>query len=172
MYHGTSHDISKFSDDFVGGKDAVDQEGPGIYFTSSLNTAMAYGDKVYKVEISPKKSVSKKENTSAPVKELEWLIRQSSDWQDTAMNWHENPNIGIRMALKDMVDYRDNPQDQFTQIWFDFYRHKPIEYVRNMVKLGYDSVIIDGLHDSTDTNIVHIVVLDPSIIKYLGLVTN
>ena len=33
-YHGTNNKIDKFVTDFVGGQNAMDQEGPGIYFTT------------------------------------------------------------------------------------------------------------------------------------------
>jgi hypothetical protein len=36
VFHGSPTKITKFMDDFVGGKEANDQEGPGIYFTTSI----------------------------------------------------------------------------------------------------------------------------------------
>lgn len=174
MYHGSSHDIKNFVDDFVGRKDATDQNGPGIYFTSSIKNAQGYGKNVYKVKITPRKSVSVKEGENASLKQIEWLILKAPDWKETAMNWSPNPNIGYKLAAKDFIEYNDSPHQQFLQVWYDFYRYNPVEYVRNMVKLGYDSIIINGMssfiHD--EDNITHIIVLNPNIIEYLGIVDN
>lgn len=169
-YHGTTHKITSFVDDFVGGKDALDQEGPGIYFTTSLNNAQHYGENVYKVELTPKKPVSTKDNTNAPLREIEWLILQAPEWEDNAMNWHENPKIGYKKAAQDAIQYNENPHQQFLQVWIDFYKYNPVNYVRNMVKLGYDSIIIGGRNSmiTGESEITHIVVLNPSIIKPLN----
>lgn len=168
-YHGTTHKITSFVDDFVGGKDALDQEGPGIYFTTSLNNAQHYGENVYKVELTPRKPVSTKDNTKAPLKEIEWLILQAPEWEDNAMNWHENPKIGYKKAAQDAIQYNENPHQQFLQVWIDFYKYNPVNYVRNMVKLGYDSIIIGGRNSmiTGESEITHIVVLNPQIIKPL-----
>ena len=172
-YHGTNHEIKSFSDDFVGGKEALDQEGPGIYFTTSEKNAMHYGNNVYKVELTPKKSVSTQENKNAPVKDIEWLIKQAPNWKETAQNWSENPNIGYRIAATDFIKYNENPHQQYLQVWYDFYRNNPVDYVRNMVRLGYDSIIIGGRNSiiTNESNITHIVVLNPSIIKNLVIPT-
>jgi hypothetical protein len=168
-YHGTTHKITSFVDDFVGGKEATDQEGPGIYFTTSLNNAQHYGEYIYKVELTPKKSVSTKNNTNAPLKEIEWLILQAPEWEDNAMNWHENPRVGYKKAAHDTIQYNENPHQQFLQVWIDFYKYNPVKYVRNMTKLGYDSIIIDNRNSiiTGESNITHIVVLNPQIIKLL-----
>lgn len=168
-YHGTTYKITSFVDDFVGGKDALDQEGPGIYFTTSLDNAQRYGENVYKVELTPKKPVSTKNNTNAPLKEIEWLILQAPEWEDNAMNWHENPKIGYKKAAQDAIQYNENPHQQFLQVWIDFYKYNPVNYVRNMVKLGYDSIIIGGKDSiiTGESDITHIVVLNPQIIKTL-----
>lgn len=168
-YHGTKHQISSFVDDFVGGKEANDQEGPGIYFTTSLNNAMAYGNNVYQVELTPKKSVSVQENKNAPINHIEWLILQAPDWEDTAMNWSENPKVGYKIAAADFIKYNNNPHQQYLQVWYDFYRNNPVDYVKNMVKLGYDSIIIGGRNSliTGESDITHFVVLNPQIIKFI-----
>ena len=174
MYHGSPHKISKFSDDFVGGKDANDQEGPGVYFTSSLKNAMGYGENIYNVEITPKNPVSTKDGKNAPTKQIEWLIKQAPNWEDNAQNWDENPRVGLNIAVNDFIKYNDNPHQQFLQVWIDFYRYNPVEYVRNMVKLGYDSIIIDKLNSvlANEGDITHIIVLDLSIVKFIKMVDN
>ena len=77
--------------------------------------------------------------------------------------------IGYKIAAKDAIQYNINPHQQFLQVWIDFYRYKPVDYVRNMVKLGYDSIIINNLNSmiTQESKITHIVVLNPNIIKLL-----
>lgn len=170
-YHGSPTKFQSFTDEFVGGKDATDQEGPGIYFTTSLENAMAYGKYVYYVELSPKKSVSTQDGKNAPLKELKWLVKMAPNWKDTAQNWDENPNVGFNMAINDFIQYNNNPHQQFLQVWFDFYRYSPLEYVRNMVKLGYDSILINNRNSmlANEENITHTIVLNPSIIKFIKM---
>lgn len=168
-YHGSSSVINSFSDEFVGGKEATDQEGPGVYFTTSKENAIRYGSNVYKVELTPRNPVSTEEGKNAPEKQIEWLIKQAPDWKETAQNFHENPNVGLKIAVKDFIQYNENPHQQFLQVWYDFYRDNPVQYVRNMVKLGYDSIIIENLRSLfTEENVTHIIVLDLNIIKYLN----
>ena len=54
-YHGTNNKIDKFVTDFVGGQNAMDQEGPGIYFTTKEDDAYQYGNYVHKVLLKPRK---------------------------------------------------------------------------------------------------------------------
>ena len=57
MYHGSDHAFNKFTDEFVGGENANDQEGAGIYFTTSEEEANRYGRYIYKVELKPRKLI-------------------------------------------------------------------------------------------------------------------
>jgi hypothetical protein len=52
-FHGSKNKIEKFTDEFVGRREATDQEGPGIYFTTSREDAMAYGNYLYKPTENP-----------------------------------------------------------------------------------------------------------------------
>lgn len=169
-YHGSNSNITSFTDDFVGGRDALDEQGPGIYFSTSMKNANSYGKNVYKVELTPINPVSVEVGKNAPIKQIEWLIKQADDWKSKAQNFHINPNSGLKIAANDFIKYNETPHEQFLQVWYDFYLYEPVNYVRNMVKLGYDSIIINNLNSISDVGVkvTHIIVLDPSIIKYLG----
>ena len=171
FFHGSEHKINSFTDGFVGGKEAHDQEGPGIYFTSSSKNARSYGPYIYTVKLHPKKLVSTQEGKSAPLKEIEWMLKNAPNWEMHAENFNENPNLGVKIAAKNILQYNDNPHQQFLQVWIDFYRNKPVDYVRNMVKLGYDAVKIEGLESiiAGESNITHIIVLNPSIIEFVEM---
>lgn len=164
VYHGSNTKITNFVTDFVGGNNATDQEGPGIYFTTSLDNANRYGEYVHKVILKPRKLLSEKPRggTSA---ELLKLAKMAPDWEDTAMNWSENPQVGIVKAVNDAIQYNDNEKDRFLQIWIDFYRNHPVEYVKNCVKLGYDGIVVDRQSLFENDPIKHYIIYNPSIIE-------
>lgn len=174
FYHGSAHKINQFVDEFVGAQDATDQQGPGIYFTSSEANAAGYGRYVYSVELSPKKLVSTKNGRNAPANQLEWLIKQAPDWEMTAQNWNENAAIGVKKAVRAIIDANESPSEQFMEVWYDFYKYTPVLYVRNMVKLGYDGFVIEGMSSflTGEDNITHMVVFNPQIIKVIDMVDN
>jgi hypothetical protein len=133
VFHGSDHEISKFVDDLVGGSGANDQEGPGIYFTTSDINASHYGVNVYKAIIKPRKLLTTNAR-GGNIPELMKLAKMAPNWQETAMNWHENAAKGI------------------------------IDYVRNCVKLGYDGIMVDKQSIFEDQPIIHYIIYNPSII--------
>lgn len=164
FYHGSKHKVDKLSDEYVGGEKATDQEGPGIYFTTSKENASMYGKYIYTVELNPKKILGKKKSTSVSKFDLIKLIKMKEDWEMNAQDWSENPEVGARKAAEAAIEYNDTDKDVFLQIWIDFYRYNGREYVRNMAKLGYDGVFIpkeDGIN--------HVVVYNPSIINIVDV---
>ncbi len=164
VYHGTDSDIQKFSDEFVGGKDAVDQEGPGIYFTTNKEETSFYGKNVYTVNLTPKKLMD-----TTPINKNKWrmfttkMLGSAPNWKNTAQNFHENPEKGFKIAVESMMDYNDTEKDLAQQIWFDFYRHEPVSFLRNMVEMGIDGIIVPRGEDN------HIIVYNPNIIHVLDL---
>jgi len=167
-YHGTPKEINKFVDDFVGGEDAHDQEGPGIYFTTDFEDASGYGSYIYSVRINGDKFLDDENPASnVDVEELVSLIKMSEDWEMNAQDWAEDPEHGAYEAAHSAIQYNDTERDVFQQIWVDFYRYKAVDYVRNMVKLGYDGMVVTGYRDRE--NIKHIIVYNPSIIEVIDL---
>lgn len=162
VYHGSKAVITNFSDEFVGKEEAIDQEGPGIYFTTSLEEAQAYGPNVYTVTLSPRKLMDTTPTNPNKLRTLVTkMLKSAPNWKETAQNFDENPLKGITMAIENMMDYNDTEKDVAQQIWYDFYRYHPIEYLRNMVKLGIDGIIIPRYHKEGN----HVIVYNPSIIK-------
>jgi tRNA nucleotidyltransferase/poly(A) polymerase len=159
-YHGSDHKIDKFSDEFVGAEEATDQEGPGIYFTTSIEDAQGYGNHIYSVRLSPRKLIDESPHDDITDEELETLIKTNPDWEMTAQNWDEDAETGLQMAISDFREYNESEKELFQQIWIDFFRYNPIEFVRGMVNLGYDGQFIQK-----EGNRSHIIVYNPSIIK-------
>ena len=168
VYHGSETQISSFVDDFVGGDGALDQEGPGIYFTTHKSNAERYGKYTHKAILRPRKLLFDRPR-GGNVPELLKLAKMAPDWDDSALNWDENPNNGIIKAVNLAFKYNNNEKDRFLQIWIDFYRHHPKDYVRNCVKLGYDGIVVDrqSLFDGEDA-IKHYIIYNPAIIEKVG----
>jgi hypothetical protein len=159
-YHGSPNKILKFVDEFVGGEKANDQEGPGIYFTSSFDNAGHYGEYVHTVTLSPRKLISMAPSSNKISGLINKMVLMAPDWQMSAQNYDENPRIGLRNFIEATIDYNDTEKDVVQQIWYDFYRYNPIDFVRNMVKLG-----IDGIMVPKDNGVIHYIIYNPSIIK-------
>lgn len=162
VFHGSPIKIENFVDDFVGGKEANDQEGPGIYFTTSKEEANRYGDNIYNVTLTPRllfDQIPPNPMKLTPI--LTKLVRMAEDWEMSAQDYDENPIIGLNEFVKSTLQYNDNEKDCLLQVWVDFYRYRPIEYVRNCVSLGIDGIIVNKDYENTK----HIIVYNPSIIK-------
>ena len=168
VYHGSNHLINKFSDEFVGAEEATDQEGPGIYFTTSKEDAEGYGNYVYSVKLNGNKFLDDKNSSEKANKNhLLKMIKMSENWREKAQNYDYNPDIGARAAVNGAVEYNETEKDAFLQIWIDFYRYETVDFVRNMVKLGYDGLVVDGYGGYSDDDKKHIIVYNPNIIEIL-----
>jgi hypothetical protein len=167
VYHGSETQITNFVTDFVGGEGATDQEGPGIYFTTSINNAYRYGQYLHTAILKPRKLLTKsaKGGTYA---ELLKLAKMAPDWKETAQNWDMNPIKGIDIFVKNAIDYNDNQKDRFLQVWVDFYRNHPKKYVENCVKMGYDGIVVDTNSLFEDEPIKHYIIYNPAIIEKVG----
>lgn len=137
------------------------QEGPGIYFTSSPEDAATYG-KVMKVELSFRKVVPLK--GAIPIKEIKFLLEQAPDLSDTLMDWDEDPKRAFQNALQSIMQYSEGPHDAFQQVWIDFYHRNDSDeaYLNNMVRLGYDGVVVQKT-----PNITHAIAFIPNIVQII-----
>lgn len=161
-YHGSPTDFKKFSDEFVGGEEATDQEGPGVYFTTNYDNAAAYGGNLYTAKLNGNFITDESASENANEAHIEQLIRMAEDWESHAQNWGEDPESAIYSSISDMFEYNDNEKDVFLQVWIEYYRYDGVNFVRNMTKLGYDGVVIDRTDDRGMNK--HIIVYNPSTI--------
>lgn len=163
-YHGSPKEITNFSDEFVGGKEATDQEGPGIYFTSSIEEARRYGENVYTVTLTPRKLLDMTPSSNKLAPFVSKMAFMAPEWDTHAQNFDENPRVGVRQFVESTINYNDTEKDVAQQIWIDFYRYSPVEYVRNMVKMGIDGILVPKQYD----DVTHYIIYNPSIIKVQG----
>lgn len=165
-FHGSPTKISKFTTNYVGHESAVDQEGVGIYFTTSFEDAHHYTDKggyVHTVKLSPRKLLDESISDNVNIDTLVWLIKQSEDWEDKAMNWSKDPESGAYVAAEAAKEYNEKEKDVFLQIWVDFFRYEPKRYLENMVKLGIDGIVVDRTNDGE--KVKHIIIYNPDVIE-------
>jgi tRNA nucleotidyltransferase/poly(A) polymerase len=163
MYHGSNHAFTKFTDEFVGKEEANDQEGAGIYFTTSEEEAGRYGRYIYKVQLKPRKLTNIANKRTVSVTDITRLIKMSPTWKEDVLNWDESVMRGLAKAIKSLFDYSDNEKDLFQQIEHDFFRYESRLYVQGMTKLGYDGQLINKDYEG----ITHIIVYNPEIITIL-----
>lgn len=169
-YHGTETKIEKFTDEFVGGKDAIDQNGPGIYFTSTHDEAMRYtsneGGFIYSVRLESGKYLDSEERSieylSQYRDDLVKLVKMAPEWEMNAYDWSQDPETGVEIMVDSAIEYNDNEKDVFLQIWIEAYRHKEVHFVRNMSKLGYSGIFVPA--DKANNNGNHIIVFNPATI--------
>lgn len=171
-YHGSPTKIARFTTEFLG--EGHDQEGPGIYFTTSQSDAANYGGHIHKVLLKPRKLVPNKGRINR--KQIEKLILHAAGvenfldlrkidkdrFYDSALsNFDENPLKAFQDAVNGVMTYSLSPHDAFQNVWITHYRYKPQAYLKKMVELGYDGVKIkkDGLD--------HYIIFNPDIIEIL-----
>lgn len=160
VFHGSEAKINKFVDNFVGSQEAIDQEGPGIYFSSHRPEAESYGNFLYSAELTPRVLYDQTPTNPKKLKPIiEKLVRMAPDWESNAENYDENPEKGLKDFIESTLNYNDNEKDCILQVWIDFYRYNPVDYVRNCVKLGIDGIIVDTPRSK------HFIIYNPNIIK-------
>jgi len=168
VFHGSNSKIDKFTDNFVGGESANDQQGAGIYFATNAEDAGHYGVYIYKVKVSGRFLDRNKSIDNVDIEELVKLIKMKDEWEMNAMDYSEDPDAEAYEAASMAIQYSGNEAEAFQQIEADFYRYDSVEYVRNMTKIGYDGIIVDapsGLKGDS-----HIIVFNPNIIEFVEMV--
>jgi hypothetical protein len=158
-YTGRTAQSQSFSLDYVGRAEAIDQEGPGYYFTSSMQDARGYAHPdgiVMTCMVDIKKLCPLKGRPNPQI--VNTLIKNAPDLEMTLSNWDENPQRALRSATTAMMD-QDSPLESYMQIWYDFYRHHPAEYLRQISKF------YSGHLAKRDGGVEHLIVYDPSIIS-------
>ena len=147
-YHGSPIKIEKFSNIFVGGKEAKDQEGPGIYFTTSKNDAIGYaggvgnGGYVYTVTLTVNNLLSNDNKSKDIESKIISLIQKSTNWKRLAMSYGDDLEEGLDSMIYKYVGMSRNDKEAFVSVFMDVYAHEPVIFVKNMVKLGIDGVYL------------------------------
>ncbi len=163
LYHGSKVLFKEFSDEFIGVKDANDEDGAGIYLTNNIEEAKMYGKYLYYLKLTSNKKVPMTGEVDLDVA-IEF-IKKSPRYELSMSNYDEN----IDVALKNFMGYIEhdrltNPYEFFQKVWYDVYRYEEIAWARNMVDIGYDYAVVKKRESS------HIVVYNPKIINIIDVV--
>lgn len=142
LFHGARAVIKEWSLQHLSSGRGHDQEGPGIYFTTDPEDARGYGRVVHEVRLNLRATVPLKGHVSPAT--VKALILASPECVERLEDWGEEPNEALLAATDLILDsHHDEPQQVFQQIWYDFYHNHSEDYLRNMVKLGYDGFVVD-----------------------------
>jgi len=167
-YHGTDHDIKKFSDSFVDGEGVTQHHGPGIYFATSFENARMFGKNVYKVELTGRFIETDTPSYKVNKQEIITLMKMSGEdadeWEMEAQNWDEDPQKGLQKALRAAFSAGDEA-GVFFNILNGWYQHTPLRYLKSMTKLGYDGLVVDPPSDWVGEK--HIIMFNPNSIKLI-----
>lgn len=162
-YHSTNHEISKFVDEFIGGRNAIDANGPGIYFTDR-NDSTQYGGIIYTVKLNSNRFLTDKSIKGFTPDLAMKLIKLLDDWQMNASDWDENPDVGLRLFIRETFNSNKTAADRLLNVWGDFYRYTPKLFARNCTKLGIDGINVTNEWGGGGSD-EHYIVYNPAIIE-------
>jgi hypothetical protein len=163
LYHGTTKQFDVFDPNRAA--DGFTKEGCGFYFTTDRQDARGYAfpkGRLLTCELQINRLVPLKGRIKQ--QEVETIIKAAPDLDDTLTNWDENPRIAFRNAVRSMIECSDSPKEVFEQIWYDFYRKNPADFLTQMVRLGYDGCVIPRVD-----GVSHVVMYNVAKIKIVGI---
>lgn len=142
-YHGRQVTDPTFDYKYVGLENAVDQEGPGFYFTTKKEEAIGYGSKgiVITAELMVNTAKFFTLKTKPKFNTIRALIRRAPDYKESLMNFAEDPSRAFQLAIETYLD-NDSAIDAYLTIQRDFYSYSPKQYLENLVWFGYNGHII------------------------------
>ena len=110
------------------------------------------------------------ENTKTDIRKAKRLIKMSPALDRILPDWgYDPPYMSKQEALnqlEDSVINEEDAKDTFLQILYDVYYRggHNMEFVDNMVKLGYDGLLVDRAD-----GVKHVIVYDPSALNILNV---
>lgn len=133
-YFSSKNKIDSFSE-----KQITDEEFPGISFFKNENSARKKNPYVTKVSLEMKKTVplyGKIKRSDA-----EYLIHISPNREEVIKTYGDDHREAYFKAVDDMM--KGTTIDAFLKIYKTFYENDPREFLKQMMKLGYDGIMFD-----------------------------
>lgn len=166
FYHGAKVAFDAF--DPARAADGHAQEGCGFYFTSDRDDAIHYaGSTGYLLTVELRIDRQLPLTGRARRQDVEALMRASPELDSTLENWDENPSRAFAAALNGMMS-RGTPKEVFEQVWWDFYRSHPAEFLAEVSRLGYDGTVFPRSALRDGTPVQHVVMYNVEKIKIVG----
>ena len=161
-YHASDHKITKFDLDHLGTGTNIDQEGPGIYLTNSLDDVRKYGKYIYHVRVKFAKSRMMPDKKRFGYDTIRRLISISPERDDALTNWDENPTRALDMAVRNILDSYgpDEYREAMEAVWGDFYRSSSKAFLSKMHVWGWDGFILPK-----SGGVKHFICFNPDILK-------
>lgn len=140
-YHGDRSERERFDDqrwDRDASEASLNEEGPGLYCTSSLEEATNYGSFVFEVVLSSSFELLPRRKPN--IEELLAFFRSASSFEKTRFlaDWGTS---SPRRALS-RYTHQDSLHDALVTLYGDLI-HDPAEWIAAVQGLGYDGSIID-----------------------------
>jgi len=143
--------------------------GPGFYFAEDPKVSKAHGRYIIAARVFPRKYLDDGRLSSQDVQNMRRLIRMAPDLDFILSNFGYQPGHNSKEQILQDIEsdfiWKDNALETVLNIWGDFYnsRNDNQHFMRNMVKLGYDALLLrKGLGKGSN-----IVVYNPSIIEVI-----
>lgn len=106
-----------------------------------------------------------KANGAETIDDMIERFEQDEDlwWESPLRNWDEDPYSAFEMQMEALISGTEGPHDLFQQVWYDVFGANNAAYMKAMLEVGYDGVILrkESKHQGND----HFIVFDPAAIK-------
>lgn len=133
------------------GESSGNAEGPGLYFTSSLEDAQSYGPYLYVAELKPSFKLLPARKPSQTFLFALYNEASDEDRETFLSNWATtNPRTALAPYL-----HQNSMHDAAATLYHDLFQYSPKRYVNAMVAAGYDGVIVPR------KTVKHLVVWNP-----------
>lgn len=169
-YHGSPFTFDRFDIETIG--HGTDQEGPGIYLTTSEDDAYGYSRKglperdghVYEVRVHPEFHCLPAVGGRLSISKCDKLVRMAPNWRDLLLDWGHESTVANFEAMHQCLLMRPTQREAYQDIWYQFYRYRPVDFARNMVTLGFDGMLIDKPEKGKQ----HLVVYNTDRVRIMG----
>ena len=167
-YHGSNVKFNAFDESHLSREEAIHQEGPGFYLTSSIEDAKMYGKYVHAVKVKLAKSRIMPEKRKLNPAFIRATIYKCPDREDALSNWHENPNIALTKAADAIMDAYgpDQYREAMEQLWYDYYKGHEGKWLSRLRGLGWDGFIL-----KRTGGIEHLICFNPEILTVQEVLT-
>lgn len=163
-YHGDTSARATFLDqrwDRDRSVASANENGPGLYFTSSLEQAASYGSYVYMTTLPASFQLVPKRKPTLTALECLASLASPEDQEIFVSNWgFERPTKSAMRAGLSHYANQVTLFDALVSLYGDLIRD-PEEWVQAMRLCGYDGVIVDRAYD-----IQHLIVYTPEKLAY------
>lgn len=161
-YHGSTKLFKSFDLSYSAKEN--DLHGPGIYFTTSKDEALHYGNFLITVKLKLQKVIKK--NQKANIDIVKKMINMAPDKDDVLSDFAENPKIAFDNAVKQLFVEND-AKETYERIAHTFYKDDNKLYCENMSSLGFDAVQVKT-HIGYQYIVLNLKAIDIVSIKHLS----